>query len=124
MAPTNASGGSPLRALVDMQNASCKFRNRIKRRLRRFTMRRMSGARNDRHIDGTIAFFSGNLDLADCPILVVGALQDCNGHANVGEIFRNIPAAKCWVEPRSVPPVEGVVDVAVPAFQLGPEIGG
>src|ERR1700674_4507506 len=101
---------------MDVQNASCKFRNRIKRRLRRVTMRRMSGARDDRHIDRTIAFFSSDLDLADCPILVVGALQNCNRHAYVGEILRNIPVAKLWVEPRAVPPVEGVVDVAVPAL--------
>src|SRR6266446_5957604 len=124
MAPTKALGGPPLRALVDVQNASCKFRNRIERRLRRLTMRRMSGARDDRHVDRTIAFFSRDIDLADCPILVIGALQDCNGNAYVGEIFRNIPVAKLWVEPCRVPPVERVVDVVVPALQLRPEIGG
>src|SRR5258705_9585119 len=124
MAPTNASGGPPLRALVDVQNAAGKFRNRIQRRLRRFTMRRMSGTRDHRHIDRTIAFFLGNLDLADRPILVLGALQDCNRYPDVGEILRNIPVAKLWVEPRRVPPVERVVDVAVPALQLRSEIGG
>src|SRR6266478_4711756 len=87
-------------------------------------MRRMSGARDDRHIDRTIAFFSGDLDLENCPILVLDALQDGNGNADVGEIFRNVPVAKPWVEPRRVPPVERVVDVAVPALQLRPEIGG
>src|SRR6266404_2941457 len=91
---------------------------------RRFTMRRMSGTRDHRHIDRTIAFFLGNLDLADGPILVLGALQDCNRYPDVGEIFRNIPAAKLWVEPCRVPPVERVVDVAVPALQLRSEIGG
>src|SRR5258708_2095235 len=62
MAPTNGSGGPPLRALMDVQDASCKF--------------------------------------------------------------RNTQVAKLCVEPRRVPPVERVIDVAVPALQLRPEIGG
>src|SRR5258708_28934934 len=103
MASTNALGGTHLRALVDVQNASCKFRNRIERRLRRLTMRRMSGAPDDRHIDRTKAFFPRDFDLADCSILVIGALQECNGNAYVREIFRNIPVTKRWVDTCRVP---------------------
>src|SRR5882672_7783891 len=101
----NALRGSPVRAFVGVQNAFRKFRDRIERRLRRFTIWRMSGARNHRHLDRTIAFFLRDLDLADCPIFVVGALQDRNRDAYVGETFRNIPAAKFWIEPRAVPAV-------------------
>src|SRR5450755_4119738 len=106
---------------MHMQNARCEFRDRIERRPRRFTMRRMSSPWNDRHIDRTIALFLRNLDLPYCAILIVGTLQDCNRHAYVGEIFRNIPAAKFWVEPGSVPAVEGVIDIAMPTRQFFPK---
>src|SRR5260370_245381 len=104
--------GSPLRAFVRVQSAFRKFRDRIERRLRRFTIWRMSGTRDHRHLDRTIAFFLRNLDLADCPILVVGALQDRHRHPYVGEIFRNIPAAKFRCEPAAVQAVERVADIA------------
>ena len=53
--------------------------DRIERRLRRVAMRRMSGARNDRHVDRTVALFLRDLDLPDRPILVIGALHDRTG---------------------------------------------
>src|SRR5471030_1375297 len=67
-ATTKSSGGSVLRAFMQNQNAFNEFRNRTERRLRSFAMRRMSGARNDRHIDRTIALFLSDLDLSNCPI--------------------------------------------------------
>ena len=118
--PAKALSGPSSRAFVHLQNCVCKFRDRIERRLRRFAMRRMSGPRNNRHINRTIALFPRDLDLANSPILVVGALQDRDRHADVGEIFRNIPVAKFRIEPGAVPAVEGVVDIAVPALQLRP----
>src|ERR1700716_4484311 len=108
----------PPRAFVCIQNASDKIRDRIERFLRRITMRRMSGAWNDRHIDRAVAFLLRDLDLADGPILVFGALQDRNRHPDIGEAFRDIPVAKFWVEPGVAPAVKGVVDIAVPARQL------
>src|ERR1700730_19293833 len=102
------------RALVRIQDASHEIRDRIERCLRRVTMRRMSGARHDRHLDRAVAFLLRDLDLADGPVLVVGALQDRNRHPDVGEIFRNIPLAKVWIEPGVAPAIEGVVDIAVP----------
>src|ERR1700691_590181 len=119
-----SSDNSVLRAFMQNQNASNKFRNRTERRLRRFAMRRMSGPRNHRHINRTIALFLRNLDLANCPILVVGALHDGNRHADVGEILRNVPVAKPGVEPGVVPTIECVVDIAVPALKLRLEAGG
>ncbi len=109
---------------MSKEDAFCKLRDRIQRRLRRFTMRLMSGTRNDRHIDRTIALFLCDLDLAHCPILVVGALQDRDRHPDISEIFRDIPVAKFRVEPGGVPAVEGVVDIAVPAREFGAQARG
>src|SRR5258705_1650700 len=87
-------------------------------------MRRMSGTGNHHHFDRTIAFFLRDLDLTDGPVLIVGALQGRERYPDVGEILRNIPATKPVVEPRVIPTVEGVVDIAVPALQLLPEASG
>src|SRR5260221_6960245 len=112
------------RALVRIQDASHKIGDRIERCLRRVAMRRMSGARHDRHIDRAVAFFLRDLDLADRSILVFGALQDRNRHPDVGEIFRNVPVAKFWVEPGVAPAIAGVVYITVPARQRFPEASG
>src|ERR1700733_3241611 len=106
------------------QNAPDEFRDRPERRLRRFAMRRMSDGRNHRHVDRTIALLLRDLDLSNGSILVIGALQDCDRHAYVGEVLRNIPAAKPGVEPGLAPAVEGVVDIAVPALELRLEAAG
>src|SRR6202140_4068360 len=108
IAPDNASGSPSPRAFVSAQNRVYEFGDRIERRPRRFTMRRMSSPWNDRHIDRTIALFLRDLDLPEGPILVIHTLQDCNRHAYVGEIFGNIPAAKFWVEPGAVPAMEAL----------------
>src|SRR5258708_5916749 len=92
-----------LRAFLRLQNSACEFRNRIQRRPRRFTMRRMSGPGKDRHVDRTIALLLGDFDLTDCPILVVCPLQDRHRHADIGEVFRDIPVAKFRVEPVAIP---------------------
>src|ERR1700687_3298587 len=107
-------GLSP-RLFVRSQNASHKIDDRIERCLRRVTMRRMSGGWNDRYIDRAVAFLLRDLDLADGPVLVVGALQDRNRHPDVGEVFRNVPVTKFWIEPGVAPAIEAVVDIAVPA---------
>src|SRR4051812_40682576 len=59
------------RALVGIENASGKFRDRIQCRLRSIAMRRVSGIRDHRHFDRTVALFRGNLDLTDRSVLVV-----------------------------------------------------
>src|SRR6267154_6524749 len=56
IAATNALCGPTPRAFMDVQNACCKFRDRIQRRPGRFAVRRMSRRRDDGHIDRTIAF--------------------------------------------------------------------
>src|SRR5579859_6195348 len=84
----------------------------------------MSGAGNDRHIDRTITLLLSNFDLANGPILVVGALYDRHRYADIGEVFRDVPLAKRRIEPSAIPTIEGVVDIAMPARQFGPEIGG
>src|SRR5438105_2609943 len=104
--------------LIVAQNSVCEFRDGFKRRPRRFTMRLVSRPRDFGHIDGTIAFLPCNLDLADRSILVIRTLQDSDGDTDVGEVFRNIPAAEFRVEPGAIPAIEGVVDIAVPARQL------
>src|SRR2546421_9260284 len=124
MSAAKALRRSPVRAFVAVENASCKFRDRIERRLRRIAMRRVSRARDDRHVERTIALFFGNLDLTDCPILVVGALHDCDRYADIGEVFGNIPGSKFRIEPSVVPAVKGVVDVAMPARKLRLQAGG
>src|SRR5271163_1351671 len=91
-------------------------------------MRRMSGLAKNRHLDRTIAILPDDLDLTDCPIWVVGALEYRDGDADIGEIVGNIPGAEFRIEPGAVPAMEGVVDVNVPArqFRLQPAclIGG
>src|SRR5665213_4582350 len=108
---------------MGVQNAFCKFRDRMERLLRRFAMRLMTSPWQHRHIDRTIALLAGDLDLANCPILVVGALNDGDRDPDISKIFRNIPCAKLGVEPGAVPAVKGVVDIAVPPRKPGPEVG-
>src|SRR3954466_8614637 len=97
---------APLRTLMHLQNGPGEFRERIQRRLRRLAVRRMPGTGDDRDVDRTIAFFAGNFDLANRPIVIVGALHDGYRHADRGEVLRNVPVAEFWVEPRAVPSVE------------------
>src|SRR5580698_1995890 len=87
-------------------------------------MWRMTSPWQHRHINWTIALLAGDLDLANCPILVAGALQNGDRDPDISEIFRNVPCAKLGVEPGAVPAAKGVVDVAVPARQFRPEVGG
>src|SRR4051794_19256186 len=97
--------------------------DRGERPLRRLAMRLVAGAGEDGHIDRAIAFVLRDLDLPHRAVLVVRTLQDRNGHADVGEVFGNIPVAESWIEPGVVPAAEGVVDVLVPARELFLEIG-
>src|SRR5438445_12191925 len=84
--------------LIVAQDGVCEFRDGCKRRPRRFAMRLVSCASDFSHIDGTVAFLPRNLDLADGSILVIHPLQDSDGNADVGEVFRNIPIAEFRVE--------------------------
>src|SRR6202012_410655 len=86
-------------------------------------MRRMPGARDRRHIDRTVTFLPGDLDLAHGAVLIVLALDNGDGYADVGEVFADVPSTKVRVKPGIVPAVEGVVGIAMPARQFGPQIG-
>src|SRR5665213_555995 len=90
---------------------------------RRRAMRRMPRASNDGDIDRAVAFRLRDLDLTDRAILVIRALQDGDGNADIGEVFGNIPGAESRIAPGAVPAVEGVVDVLVPARQLRLQVG-
>src|SRR4051812_619689 len=87
-------------------------------------MRRMRRARHDFQIDRAIAFLLRDLGLTQRPVLVVHALKDQDGNADISEIFRDIPVAEFRIEPGGVPAVEGVVDVLVPARELCLQVGG
>src|SRR6478735_12385612 len=97
-APSNGSGGPSLRALMRLQHGVCEIRDRMQRRRRRFPMRRVSGPLEQGHIDWTIALLLRDLDLPEGPILVVGALDDRDGNADIGEVFRDIPVAEFRIE--------------------------
>ena len=88
---------------------------RVQRRPRRIAMRGMARARNDFQIDRAVTFLLRDLDLTQRSILVIRALHDHDGTADVGEIFRDVPVAEFWIEPGAVPAKESVVDVLVPA---------
>src|SRR5262245_37587672 len=112
------AGGEAFRFTVGMQHAVCELRERAERGVRRLAMRGMAGAFEDRYSDRAVAFRFGDLDLAQCPIMVVRALDDCDGDADIGEVFRDVPVAEFRVEPGAVPAIERVVDIAVPAREL------
>src|SRR5271154_5259899 len=82
----------------------------------------MSRTRYHRHIDRAITLLLRNLDLTDCPILIVFAMQNCDGHANVGEIVADVPSTKVGIKPGVIPTIECVVDVLMPARELGPQV--
>ena len=71
-----------------------------------------------RHIDRAIALLLRDLDLPHGAVLVVRALHDRDRHADIGEIFGDIPVAEFRIEPGAVPAIERVVDVLVPAREL------
>ena len=116
--------GPSVRAVVGVQYRVGEFRNRIERRPQRFAMRLMSRPRDDSHIDRTVALFLRDLDLPHGPILVVHTLQDRDRYADIGEVLGNIPVAEFWIEPGVVPPIEGVVDIPVPARKLSLQVRG
>src|ERR1700731_2169212 len=107
-----ALSGPPLCA-VRTQCGHGEFRDRLQRRPKCLAMRRMPRSRNDGGIDRAVAFLLRGPDLTHRPILVIHALQDGDGDADIGEVFGNIPIPECRVEPGAVPAVEGVVDVLV-----------
>src|ERR1700740_2955337 len=83
----------------------------------------MSSPVEDSHVDGTVALFLRDLDLSNSSILVVLTLNDSTRHADIGEVFGDVPVAKLLVEPGAIPPVKSVVDVFVPARELVAEVG-
>src|ERR1700674_4697551 len=82
----------------------------------------MSRTSYHRHIDRAITLLVRNLDLTDCPILIVRTLQNCDGNTNVGEIFADVPPTKVGIKPGVIPTIECVVDVLMPARELGPQV--
>src|SRR6185312_14441199 len=84
----------------------------------------MARAWQQRDLDRTIAFLLGNLDLFHGAVLVVLALHDQNGHADVSEELCDVPLAELRVEPGTVPTLERAVDVVVPAREPRPQIAG
>src|SRR4051812_44823713 len=106
--PNRPLGGPSLRT-VSTQHRVGEFLDRLQRRARLLPMRLVSGARDHGYVDRAVAFILRDLDLAHGAILVIRALQDRHGHADIGEVFRNIPVAECWIEPGVVPAIEGVV---------------
>src|SRR4249919_2108367 len=75
----------------------------------------MALAREQYHLDRTIAFLLSNLDLLHGAILVVLALHDQHRHANISEELGDVPFAELRVEPGAVPALERTVDIVVPA---------
>src|ERR1700742_3926177 len=112
------------RALTIAEDGVGEFRDRIQSRLWRLAMRRMPRPWNSHHVDRAIAFVLRDLDLTHAPVLIIDTLHDHDGDPDIGEVFRNIPVAELRVEPSAVPAVKGVVDVAMPARQFCPEVGG
>ena len=84
----------------------------------------MARARQQRHLDRAIAFLLRDLDLLHRAVLVVLALHDQDGHADIGEELGDIPFAEFGIEPGAVPALEGVVDVGMPARKPRPQIAG
>jgi hypothetical protein len=56
-------------------------------------------------------------------VLVVLALDDQHGHADIGE-FHDVPFAELLVEPGAAPAVERIVGIPVPACELGAQVAG
>src|SRR5579871_3747884 len=75
----------------------------------------MADAFDQGDVERAITFLLGDLDLARGAVLVVLALHDLDGHADVTQRLGDIPVAEAWIEPSAVPAEEGVVDIAMPA---------
>src|SRR3972149_11386139 len=110
---------SPL--AVEPEQAVGEGGDRWALRIRRFPMRRMAHAGEHRHLDGAGALLLGDRDLARRPIGIAITLDDQYRHADIAEIFRDIPGAKSWMKPGIVPAAEGGNHVAVPARQPPPQ---
>ena len=79
----------------------------------------MASAWNDRHFKRAGAFLARDLDLPQRAVLIVGTLQDQKRYPDMGKIFRDVPRPESGIEPRAIPPIEGVIDVAMPAALAG-----
>ena len=75
----------------------------------------MASAWTDRHFKRAGAFLARDLDLPQRAVLIVGTLQDQKRYPDMGQIFRDVPRPESGIEPRAIPPIEGVIDVAMPA---------
>src|SRR5262245_23714287 len=101
--------------LVCLQCAGDEVRNRLERRLGRFALWRMAGARQQGNFDRAIALRLRHLDLLHGAVLIVLALHDQDRHANISQEFRDIPFAEFRIEPCVIPAHECIVDVGMPA---------
>ena len=80
------SAGALTGAFMNQHHRTIELRQHLQRLGGRLAMRRVADARQQRHIDRAVAFLAGDLDLADATVLIGGALDDRDGHADIGEI--------------------------------------
>src|ERR1700730_19274678 len=93
---------------------SGKIDNRFHRRVRCLTMRDVPRPGKDHGFHRAVAFLLGDFDLLKRAILIVCALDDEDGHPNIGELLGDFPVAKSRIEPRSAPAVECIVGILMP----------
>src|SRR5262249_39164186 len=93
-------------------------------RFRRFALWRMARIWQQRDFDRAVAFFLCDLDLLHGAVLVVRALHDKYGYADIGEKFRDIPLAEVGIEPGALPSLERIVDIRMPSRETRAQVAG
>ena len=115
---------APFAFVMVAQEAVDEGRHRVERQSGGIAVGRMAHTRQNCRFHRAVAFVLRRFDLLDSAVLVVGALHDEDGHADITKRLGDIPGAKFRIEPRPVPGVEGAIDIVVPALELLPQIAG
>ena len=77
-----------------------------------------------RLVDGRGRAGLDGADLLECPVLVLGALDEERGDAPAADRILDVPGLEAGVEPGVVPAAEGDVDMGVIFGEPRPQIAG
>src|SRR5208283_5460695 len=110
----NPGAGPDVAFVMVAQQPVDEAGDRIEGRYGGVPMRGVAGARQDRHLDRAEAFLFSRIDLLERAVLIQGALQNQDRHADVAERLGNVPVLEVRIEPGLDPGTERAVHVGMP----------
>src|SRR5580658_10667675 len=101
-----------------------EVRDDLERKFRRLALWHVANARQHRSLNRAITRLLRGLELLERAVLILLALHDQDGNADVAEGFCDVPFAEFRIEPRLAPRAESAIDVIMPALEFFPKGAG